>query len=284
MYIAFGIKKSENKPKTIAGFEAVQGLISSGKLDEARKSLDEADAKAPGMPRLGDVYYLLAEAYENKGNLVVARDLYSVILAGYQNIDNVFEIQERLEALNIKILFSKTITEDDIKYEVMPGDTLSGISKKFGTTIDLIKSANALKDDTIRLGSTLKISKLKYKIIVDKSQNILTLFSDKDRLIKTYKVSTGENNCTPTGTFTIVNKIKNPVWYTEGAIVPAESPDNILGSRWLGISEKGYGIHGTTAPEDLGKQATKGCVRMSNSEVEELYMIVPVGTEVTIVD
>ena len=66
--------------------------------------------------------------------------------------------------------------------------------------------------------------------------------------------------------------------------MPAESPENILGSRWMGLSERGYGIHGTVDPKSVGQQVTAGCVRMLNSEVEELYTIVPAGTEVTIVD
>jgi lipoprotein-anchoring transpeptidase ErfK/SrfK len=67
-------------------------------------------------------------------------------------------------------------------------------------------------------------------------------------------------------------------------MIPAGNPQNILGSRWLGLDKEGYGIHGTTEPQSLGKQATAGCVRMQNSEVEQLYSIVPKGTEVTIVD
>jgi lipoprotein-anchoring transpeptidase ErfK/SrfK len=52
----------------------------------------------------------------------------------------------------------------------------------------------------------------------------------------------------------------------------------------MGIDVPSYGIHGTTEPQSLGKQVTQGCVRMANPEVEELYTIVPLGTEVTIVD
>jgi len=78
--------------------------------------------------------------------------------------------------------------------------------------------------------------------------------------------------------------MEDPVWYKEGAIVPAESPENILGSRWLGLSEKGYGIHGTVDPDSVGQQATQGCVRMLNADVEELYAIIPVGTQVTTVE
>jgi lipoprotein-anchoring transpeptidase ErfK/SrfK len=105
-----------------------------------------------------------------------------------------------------------------------------------------------------------------------------------DEILKTYVVSTGKNNSTPAGNFKIVNKQPNPTWFKAGAIVPADSPENILGTRWLGLDIKGYGIHGTTQPQELGKQVTLGCVRLRNEEVEELYDIVPLGTEVTIVD
>ena len=119
---------------------------------------------------------------------------------------------------------------------------------------------------------------------MDKSQNILTLKCN-DEIIKTYNVATGTNNSTPVGTFKIGNKLVNPVWYKEGAVVPAGSPENILGTRWLGFDDlPSYGIHGTTEPQSIGKQSTAGCVRMINAEVEELYSLLPIGTEVTVVD
>jgi len=67
-------------------------------------------------------------------------------------------------------------------------------------------------------------------------------------------------------------------------MIPPGDPENILGTRWMGLDKESYGIHGTTDPKSLGLQATAGCVRMRNSEVEQLYSIVPVGTEVTIID
>lgn len=67
-------------------------------------------------------------------------------------------------------------------------------------------------------------------------------------------------------------------------MVPFGDPKNILGSRWMGISHPGYGIHGTTEPGSIGKNVTAGCVRLKNEDVEELYSIVPEGTEVVIVD
>lgn len=93
-----------------------------------------------------------------------------------------------------------------------------------------------------------------------------------------------KNSCTPVGKFKIVNKLPNPTWFKSGAIVPPQSAENVLGTRWMGFDLAGYGIHGTIEPKDLGKQVTQGCVRLSNADVEEIYSIIPVGTEVTIIE
>ncbi|MDD5618310.1 MAG: L,D-transpeptidase, partial [Candidatus Omnitrophica bacterium] len=103
-------------------------------------------------------------------------------------------------------------------------------------------------------------------------------------VIKTYNVATGKNNSTPVGTYKLINKIINPPWYKDGRKIPPTSPENILGSRWMGLDLPGIGIHGTTQPEEIGKQVTEGCVRMRNNDVEEIYGLVPLDTEVIIVD
>jgi lipoprotein-anchoring transpeptidase ErfK/SrfK len=277
--IIFGMKNLGSN----MDMKPIEALIKDTKLDEAKAVIDQISEKKPDASALGKMYFKLAGAYEDKNDKVKARDIYQRIIKKYQNVENISAVQDKLGKLNIDILFSKIMTDKDVLYEIQSGNTLISIAKKFGTTVELIKTANSLKSDNIKIRAKLKISKAKYKILVDKSQNVLTLFGDDD-VVKVYRVSTGENNCTPVGTFKIVNKIMDPVWYTERAVVPAESPENVLGSRWMGFNLAGYGIHGTVSPEKIGQQATKGCIRMLNAEVEELYTIIPAGTEVTIMD
>lgn len=214
---------------------------------------------------------------------VKLRQLYKQAEDKNDGSSNMQESKGQIEKLNMDILFSPQVDEYSTNYVVQPGDALSKIAKKFSTTVNLIKQANGLKSDVIRPGNKLKVTTCKFSIVVDKSQNQLFLKVGED-VIKTYIVSTGKDNSSPVGTFKIVNKLENPTWFKSGAIVPPNSPDNILGPRWLGFDLKGYGIHGTTQPEQLGKQVTLGCVRMRNDELVQLYDIVPVGTEVVIVD
>jgi lipoprotein-anchoring transpeptidase ErfK/SrfK len=170
-----------------------------------------------------------------------------------------------------------------IAYEVRKGDNLTAIAKKHHVTADLLKKTNGLVSDKIIPGDKLKISTYKMSLWIDKSDNMLILKGDQD-VLKTYRISTGANNSTPVGVFKITDKLINPTWYKAGAVVAPESAKNELGTRWMGITAKGYGIHGTVEPEKLGQQITAGCVRMKNEEVEELYSLIPAGTEVTIQD
>jgi lipoprotein-anchoring transpeptidase ErfK/SrfK len=227
--------------------------------------------------------YSQAKEAELKGNLMEAKLLYQQLIANFPNSIEVANWQKKCDDLNMKLLFSPTVTPKSTIYVIKPADTLSKIARQFKTTVELIKKSNNIHDDKIFPGRRIKVWDAPFSVVVDKSQNILILKSDEE-IIKTYQVSTGINNSTPTGNFKIVNKLINPTWFKAGAIVPSGSPDNVLGARWLGFDLVGYGIHGTNDPQSLGKQVTQGCVRMSNSDVEELYTLVPEGTEVTVVD
>ena len=218
-----------------------------------------------------------------QGEYGKARRLYKKIISRYPETEFAPKAKEAMDKLSMEMLFSAEGDYGKTAYTVQPGDSLSKIAKRFGVTVELIKVCNGLTGDLIRPGMSLKIVDAEFSILVDKSQNILMLKADGE-VIKTYEVSTGADGCTPEGTFKIINKLADPTWFSAGAVVPPGSQDNLLGSRWLGIDVPGYGIHGTNDESTIGMHITQGCVRMRNSEVEELYSIIPVKTLVTIID
>ncbi|MFH0855653.1 MAG: L,D-transpeptidase family protein [Candidatus Omnitrophota bacterium] len=224
-----------------------------------------------------------AKTLQAKADLMGVKSIYQKLVDDFPNSGDVMSWQKKIDDVNIALLFSPVITPKSELYEIKSGDTLNKIAREFKTTADLIKKSNNLSSDIINAGRKIKVWTAPFSVLVDKSQNILILKSDEE-IIKTYIVSTGKNNSTPTGNFKVASKLMNPTWFKTGAVIPAGSPENVLGTRWLGLDKPSYGIHGTIEPQDLGKQVTQGCVRMANSDVEELYAIVPVGTEVVIVD
>lgn len=124
-------------------------------------------------------------------------------------------------------------------------------------------------------------------ITINKSKRILTFYRGKE-VIKKYPIAQGKTNeLTPEGKFTIVNKYINPRWGGAGIAIPVAggSAKNPLGYRWMGISHGGggsYGIHGNNQPNSIGTDASMGCVRMINSDVEELFQLISLKTPVWI--
>jgi lipoprotein-anchoring transpeptidase ErfK/SrfK len=124
----------------------------------------------------------------------------------------------------------------------------------------------------------------------DLSERKLYLYGGDDRLVKTYGVAVGmSGHPTPTGTFRIITKLKNPTWnppdsaWAAGMGPVPPGAGNPLGTRWMGLNSPGIGIHGTPAPSSIGTAASHGCIRMGIPEAEDLFDRVFVGTPVDIV-
>lgn len=99
---------------------------------------------------------------------------------------------------------------------------------------------------------------------------------------KVYPVAVGATNSpSPSGTFEVKNRLVSPTYYHPGKVIPAGA-NNPLGTRWIGLSTKGYGIHGTNVENSIGKAASHGCIRMHRKDLEELFADVQVGDQVEI--
>ena len=117
------------------------------------------------------------------------------------------------------------------------------------------------------------------RIVVSIPDRKLTLL-EGERIVKTYDVAVGKiSTPTPEGEFQIINHIQNPTYYGTGVVI-GPGNGNPLGTRWMGLNAKGYGIHGTNVPSSIGKAASHGCIRMRQQDLEELFDLVNVGTTV----
>ncbi|MFN8109693.1 MAG: L,D-transpeptidase family protein [Thermoleophilia bacterium] len=142
-------------------------------------------------------------------------------------------------------------------------------------TLPLTRVAPAV----VRVPTTVFIDRGRFRLVVVRSSGI-----------RTFPVAVGMPAYpTPTGTFHIVQKQRNPTWYPPdsrwaaglGPVPPGIG--NPLGTRWMGLSAPGVGIHGTPASYSIGSRASHGCIRMYIRDAERVYDMVEVGTPVTIV-
>ena len=105
---------------------------------------------------------------------------------------------------------------------------------------------------------------------------------DNGVVIATFQVAVGANvSPSPNGEFTIVSRVANPTYYHRGTVIPT-GKDNPVGTRWVGLSRKGYGIHGTNAPRSIGRAASHGCIRLRNRDMERLFTMLRIGDVVEI--
>ena len=119
------------------------------------------------------------------------------------------------------------------------------------------------------------------RIIVSIPDRKLALVED-GRVLRVYRVAVGARvTPSPTGEFKVVSRLSNPTYYHPGVVIPP-GRNNPLGSRWIGLDRRGYGIHGTNEPWSIGKAASHGCVRMAKADLEQLFDEVEVGDVVEI--
>src|SRR4051812_31031022 len=117
------------------------------------------------------------------------------------------------------------------------------------------------------------------RVVVSIPDRKLAVMED-DRVLRTFEIAVGAPaSPSPTGTFKIVNHIANPTWYYKGKVV-GPGPGNPVGTRWMGLSAAGYGLHGTNVPSSIGKNASHGCIRLRNADVEQLFKLVAIGDQV----
>jgi lipoprotein-anchoring transpeptidase ErfK/SrfK len=126
-------------------------------------------------------------------------------------------------------------------------------------------------------------------IVIHRGQNRLFLY-DGMRFRRAFSVATGQSLYpTPLGRFKIVVKWRNPWWYppaspwAQGSKPIPPGPGNPLGTRWMGLSAPGVGIHGTSSDGSIGYSVSHGCIRMHIPEAEWLFNHVDIGTTVFIV-
>lgn len=220
-----------------------------------------------------------------------ASDAWSELSLAYELAPTVGqrgEVFVVLQPLLEQYVFSGRASPLLTTYIVKPGDNLSSIAVRFRSTVRAIRRLNRLKSDMIKVKQRLRILSGKMRIYVDKSDYRLWATVDH-RLLLERSVGLGSENSTPVGEFVVTVREVDPVWWRPGEPpIPSGDERNILGSRWLGFKEtvdfSGYGIHGTTDPASIGQQASAGCVRMLNEDVELLYDFVAAKTPVQIIE
>jgi L,D-transpeptidase ErfK/SrfK len=132
-------------------------------------------------------------------------------------------------------------------------------------------------------------------IVVNIAEMRLFVFSnDRSQPVTTFPIAIGDQGKeTPVGTFTVIEKIRNPAWHVPESIrkerpdlqaVVPPGPDNPMGSHALRLSKRTLLIHGTNSPWGIGTASSHGCIRLHQEDIARLFGMVRRGTPVSIVN
>jgi hypothetical protein len=228
------------------------------------------------------------------GKLVEARDLLSDVYLNHRMThEQRMRLADELEPLSFEILRSHSILEDGQLYEVEPGDVLVKIARPFRVPPEFVMKINGIKRaSSIRPRQELKLVQGPFDVLAELAEFELTVLHH-GKFVRLFSIGIGtRENPTPTGLFKVGTKLEKPAYFPtatdhlrRGSIppggIPSGDPDNPLGSRWIDIG-LGYGIHGTNEPDTVGRESSRGCIRLRNEDVEEVYDMLTEGSRVLI--
>ncbi len=182
----------------------------------------------------------------------------------------------------------------NIIHTVKPSESLFKIARAYGVSYPAIARANGIDNPHLIFAEQKLIVPLKIiipqamesGILINLPEFRLYLFKNGE-LAGIYPVCIGLVTWqTPLGTFSVINKIKDPAWYMPPGMAERENikreiippgPDNPLGDRWIGTTIKHTGIHGTNMPMSIGKSLSHGCVRLYPEDIQKVFEEVEVG-------
>lgn len=254
-----------------------------GMTADVEASVDRAFTVADDMSLVSRLYHRLAdEPVEASFKVEFRSDRAAVEAFVQQAFDEVARpaVEARFDLVDGEIVTARSSEGQELKVKAASKQILRGLARQ-RPEVDLPVVAITPEVTTASLGTT---------IVVDISDNTLQ-FYDGLKLMKEYRVATGTPGFpTPAGTFEIIDKRENPTWTNPdpdgwGKDLPAfigPGPGNPLGTRAMYLNAPGIRIHGTWDSSSIGTAASHGCIRMHVQDSEELYPLVPLGTQVLV--
>ena len=194
--------------------------------------------------------------------------------------------------VNIKTTTIPVEAKEKAKLEGMYYESVTeGLAEKFHISEKYLKTLNPTAQFTA--GETITVynpgnpnTKPVSRVVADKATETLYAYDDKDNLIASYPTTVGSTATpSPTGTHTVEVKVHQPNYtYTADdgskSIIPP-GPNNPVGLVWIGLSKPTYGIHGSPDPARISRQASAGCIRLTNWDALALLGVIQNGATVT---
>jgi LysM repeat protein len=236
---------------------------------------------------------------DRAGKIIATRDLLNEALQKQLSSQLRAQVKTRMTKLADKWLFSRDVYESDNLteyYLVQPGDSLTVIAKRYKVPYELLMEINGIdRPENLRAGKKIKVVKGPFNAVVYKDSFTIDLLL-QHFYIKTYRVGLGKpEHDTPPGHWRVKSggKMIRPPWTDPDTQrrYSSSDPDYPLGSRWIAIEglddgtrdRTGFALHGTKDPESIGTRSSRGCIRLYNGDVVEVYNLLREGVSEVVI-
>ncbi|MFN0056168.1 MAG: L,D-transpeptidase family protein [Planctomycetales bacterium] len=240
--------------------------------EPTRTAARDADRPPPRLMEMRDI-----EALEAAGNLIAAQRELSQWY--WQSPERRADLLPRLND-HAKALYFSPRPHYYEPYVVQQGDQLRLIGKRYKLSWEYLSQLNQVEATRIRMGQKLKVVPGPFSAHVSLKQYELVVHL-QGSFVRRFSVGLGKPGLTPVGTFKVINKLVDPTYYGEEGVISGKDARNPLGVRWIDIGDS-FGIHGTNEPDTIGKNESRGCVRMLNDDVKQVYDLLTLDSEATI--
>ncbi len=221
------------------------------------------------------------QAFQKKNNLQVTDNLNDETWQA-------LTASERLTRQPVLVSYKLTSDDVDFKTTTIPAGAeakaeldgmyyesiTEGLAEKFHINEKYLKSLNP--NASFSAGETITVynpgnpnTKPVSRVVADKTTQTLYAYDDKGDLVASYPTTVGSTSTpSPSGTHSVEVKVHEPNYTYSGddgdkSIIPP-GPNNPVGIVWIGLSKPSYGIHGSPDPARISRQASAGCVRLTN--------------------
>jgi lipoprotein-anchoring transpeptidase ErfK/SrfK len=167
-------------------------------------------------------------------------------------------------------------------YEVQPGERLEDIAQRYNVPWQLLAKINGIDDPaSLRPGERIKVVRGPFNAVVDLEKRELTLTLANGSYAGRFPIGIGQDQPPREGSFTVSDKVVDPVYHGRNSVVGAGDQANPYGTRWIGLGTD-LAIHGTDRAENVGRADLPGSISMKPQDIEDVFDILATGSQVTI--
>jgi lipoprotein-anchoring transpeptidase ErfK/SrfK len=167
-------------------------------------------------------------------------------------------------------------------YEVQAGERLEDIAQRYNVSWQLLAKINGIDDPAaLRPGERIKVVRGPFNAVVDLERRELTLVLANGSYAGRFPVGLGQDQPPREGSFTVSDKVVDPVYHGRSKVIGAGDQSNPYGNRWIGLGTD-LAIHGTDRPENVGRTDLPGSISLKPQDIQDVFDILANGSQVTI--